>query len=82
MSQTFLHFRPSSLHSRTFTYFGSPLLGRSLIAIVLRVKAFIVCGFRNSTVMTESVSSILSDRDLIDLSEYGSLTARTYRSLP
>ena len=38
-----------------FTYFGSPLLGRSLIAIVLRVKAFIVCGFRNSTVMTESV---------------------------
>ena len=82
MSQTFLHFLPSSLHSRIFLQSGLPSLGLSDIAKLLRVSAFMICGFLNSTVISLSLSSILSASAFIDLSEYGSLTARTYRSLP
>ncbi len=82
MSQTFRHFNPSSLHSRIFRHSGFPVLGLSPIAIVFNVRDLIVCGFRNSTLIVDSLLLTCAPSAFIDLSEYGSLTARTYRSLP
>ena len=82
MSQTFLHCRPSSLLSRTLPGAGSPIFGLAPIAMLWSVRALIVCGCLNSTVMQESLSSTLSVSALIALSDAGSLTAMTYRSLP